>query len=79
MKITAQNAQKTAAIISERLESLNVQIANLKGSDNPQVIFLVKEANSERLALEAVLKSLHGDSVLLNVFQRAQYYKKGLN
>lgn len=70
MKITAQNAQKTAAIISERLENLSVHIHNLKYSDNPQAIFLVKEANAERLALEHVLQSLQGNSVLLNCFVR---------
>lgn len=68
-KITAENAQTTAAIISKRLESLEAQIKFLEDLDNTQAKTMLKEANSERFALIAVLWSLQGDSVLLNTFQ----------
>ncbi len=73
MKITAKHANRTALIISLRLAALNGQLEGLKGSNNPQVIFSVKELNAERLALEHVLKSLQGDHVLLNCFARVEY------
>lgn len=67
MKITAKNANEVAVIIGQSVQKLNAKIAELEGSNNPQVILILKERLAERHALNAVLMALHGDRVPLTI------------
>lgn len=68
MKVTAANAKKTADIIIKRLQELDAHIESFQGADNPQIVLLVQAAHTKRETLQAVLDSLHGNSIVLNCF-----------
>lgn len=67
MKVTAANAKKTADIIIKRLQELDVHIENFQGVDNPQTVLVAQAAHTKRQTLQAVLDSLKGDSMILEI------------